>query len=392
MLPFGPGIIPLKIGALLPTSRLYPAVDHSFVAGLRGALADAGVAFELAIEPTGNAAVKDTVTEKVQRVLLQHDPDVVIALMGAGVSRHLHPLFRDAETPLIVADMGADPVMMGESRNPFAFTVTLDLWRSAAALGYWAAQSLGSKACIAAGFHEAGYGLVPAFWLGFQEAGGGTILATEVTHRKDSDEDPSEQLQRIAALKPDFVMSFYSGRSAISFANAWHGTGPSARLPLLASPLFTHDAWLTQMTAPPAGVRTAWSWDPTAHAEEQEQFCRLAKIGERKSPAVFALLGYETGRMLASAAVRGGSERAALCRALSGASFMSPRGQLLVDETTGDVTGSRDYLQELQCGPGGTWSRVTTGTISPPPTFRAAYDALRRADERAGWLNPYLVT
>ena len=393
MLPLEPGIISLKIGALLPTSRLYPAVDHSFVAGLRGALADAGVAFDLAIEPTGTAAVRDTFTEKVQRVLLQHAPDVVIALMGAGLSRHLHPLFRDAETPLIVADLGADPMMMGNSQNPFAFSVTLDLWRSSAALGYWAARSLGSNACIAAGFHEAGYGLVPAFWMGFQEAGGGTILSTEVTHRQSSDEDPTEQLQRIAALNPDFVMSFYSGRSAISFANAWHGTGLSARLPLLSSPLFTHDAWLTQMAAPPAGVRTAWSWNPAAHAEEQEQFCRLAKIGERKSPAVFALLGHETGRLLASAAARCGSERAgeAMCRALSGASFMSPRGRLLVDESTGDVTGSHDYLEELQCGPDGTWSRVTTETLPPPPSFRAAYDAIRKSDERSGWLNPYLV-
>jgi branched-chain amino acid transport system substrate-binding protein len=325
-------------------------------------------------------------------VLLQHDPDVVIALVGAGLSRHLHPLFRDAETPLIIVDLGADPTMMGDSRNPFAFSLTLDLWRSAAALGYWAAQSLGSKACLAAGFHEAGYGLVSAFWMGFQEAGGGTILSTEVTHRKASDEDPSEQLQRIAALNPDFVMSFYSGRSAISFADAWHGAGLSARLPLLASPLFAHDAWLTQMAAPPAGVRTASSWDPAAHADEQERFLRLAKIGDRKSPAVFALLGYETGRMLAAAAARVGTARAELCLALSGASFMSPRGHLVVDESTGDVMGSRDSLQELQSGPDGTWSRVTIETLSPPPTFRAAYDALRRADERAGWLNPYLVT
>ena len=71
---------------------------------------------------------------------------------------------------------------------------------------------------------------------------------------------------------------------------------------------------------------------------------------------------------------------------------MSPRGQLLVDEVTGDVTGSHDYLQELRCGPDGAWSRVTTATLLPPPSFHAAYQARRQADERSGWLNPYLVT
>lgn len=327
-------------------------------------------------------------------MLLQHNPDVVVAVVGAGLSRDVHPLCRDAHTPLIVADLGADPLMLGASRNPFAFSLTLDLWRSAVSLGYWAARALGSKACIAAGFHEAGYGLVPAFWLGFQEAGGGTILSTEVTHRKDSDEDPTEQLRRIAAINPDFVMSFYSGRSAISFANAWHGTGLSARLPLLASPLFTHEAWLSQMSPPPVGVRTAWSWDSTAHADEQERFRRLAKVGEGKSPAVFALLGYETGRLLASAASRMGSGRSgeALCGALAGASFSSPRGQLRVNEISGEVEGSEDRLQELRHRPDGSLWHETIETLTPPPSCRAAYDTIRHADDRAGWLNPYLVT
>jgi branched-chain amino acid transport system substrate-binding protein len=389
-----PPIIPLKIGALLPTSRLYPAVDHSFVAGLRGALVDAGITFELAIEPTGNSAVKDALTEKVQRVLLQHAPDVVVALVGAGLSQDVHPMFRDAETPLIVADLGADPLMLGASRNPFAFSTTLDLWRGVTALGSWAARSLGSKGCIAAGFHEAGYGLVPAFWLGFQEAGGGTILSTEVTHRASADDDPSEHVRRIAALEPDFVMGLYSGREGISFVNAWHAAGLSSRIPLISSPLMTHDVWLNQMPHPPEGLRTVWSWDTTAHADQQEKFRRLAKVGEGKSPAVFALLGYETGRLLASAAARLGSERSgeAMCRALSGASFMSPRGRLVVDESTGEVGGTQDYLQELRRGPDGVLSHVTVEALTPPPSFRAAYDGIRTGDNRAGWLNPYLVT
>ena len=387
------GVRTLRIGALLPTSVRFPAVDHSFVAGLRGALTDAGVAFELVIEPTGNAAVRDLVTEKVQRMLLQHAPDVVTAVLGAGLSPHMHAMFRDAETPLLMADLGADPIMVGNERSPFAFSLTLDLWRSSAALGYWAARSLGSKACIAAGFHEAGYGLVPAFWLGFQQAGGGTVLSTEVTHRKSADDDPTEQLRRIAALNPDFVMSFYSGRDGISFANAWHDLGLSARLPLLASPLFTHDVWLSRMPKPPAGVRTAMSWDTSAHADEHERFRRLAKVGEGKSPAVFALLGYETGRLLASAAARLGTERsgAALCQALSGTSFMSPRGHMRVDESTGEAVGTQDYLQELRRGEDGTWSQVTLDVLPAPPAARAAYDAIRQSDERSGWLNPYLV-
>jgi branched-chain amino acid transport system substrate-binding protein len=371
---------------------MFPAVDQSFVAGLRGALTDAGVAFELAIEPTGNCAVKDIVTEKIQRLLLQHTPDVVTGVMGAGLSLHMHALFRDAETPFVVTDLGADPIMTGESRNPFVFVNTLNLWQSACALGYWAASAVGSKACVATGFHEAGYGIIPAFWQGFHEAGGGTILSTEVTHRASADDDPSEHLRRIAALDPDFVMAFYSGREGISFVNAWHDMGLSARVPLIASPLLTHDAWLARMPHPPVGVRTASSWDTGADGDEPERFRCLAKVGEGKSPAVFALLGYETGRMLAAATARGGNNLSGetMCRALSGVSFVSPRGKMMVDEATGEV-GTTDYLQELQRGTDGTLSRVTLETLPLPPSFRTVYDAIRQSDGRSGWINPYLV-
>ena len=63
-----------------------------------------------------------------------------------------------------------------------------------------------------------------------------------------------------------------------------------------------------------------------------------------------------------------------------------------MDESTGEVDGTQDYLQELRRGPDGRLSHVTVEAITPPPSFRAAYDAIRHADERAGWLNPYLVT
>lgn len=144
----------------------------------------------------------------------------------------------------------------------------------------------------------------------------------------------------------------------------------------------------------PDGVRTASSWNPAAHPEEQEAFRRLAKVPSGRSPAVFALLGYETGRLLAAVVQRGGSELSgeALCRALSGVSFASPRGRLQVDEETGELTGTTDYLQELRRGADGTLMQVALQELPLPASFRTDYDAVRLAEERSGWINPYLVT
>src|SRR5690606_24840344 len=119
--------------------------------------------------------------------------------------------------------------------------------------------------------------------------------------------DPSAHVRRIAEIEPDFVAAFYSGREGISFIDAWHDAGLSARLPLVVSPLLTHEIWIDRMAHLPDGVRTASSWNPGAHTGEQEAFLRLAGVPPGRSPAVFALLGYETGRMLAAALKREGT-------------------------------------------------------------------------------------
>jgi branched-chain amino acid transport system substrate-binding protein len=282
--------------------------------------------------------------------------------------------------------------MTDGQRNPFIFGNSLNLWQSAYALGYWASQQLGSRAGVAAALHEAGYGIVSAFWLGFCEAGGGTILGTEVTHRQTADDDPTEQVRRLADLSPDFIMAFYSGREGISFVNTYASLGLAGRLPLIASPLMSHGQGLPKMRNHIGGVRTAFSWDLNSRPEEHKRFRRIGKVKVGMEPAVFTLLGYETGLAL-HAAVAGRDEITGeqLQEALSGVAFMSPRGPLHLKAETGEVA-TVDYLQELQARDDGTCTAVTLGTLPLPPSFQRDWDAVKRSDARSGWINPYLVT
>jgi branched-chain amino acid transport system substrate-binding protein len=372
---------------------MFPGAGQDFLAGLKGALADGGVPHDIVVEPTGACAVKDVVTDRIQRLLLQHTPDVVTGIMGAGLSRHVHTFFSGGQTPFIVNDIGGDPLLTGGAPDPYVFCNTLNVWQSMHALGYWASQHLGSKACIAAAFHDAGYGIVQAFWLGFAEAGGGTVLATQVTHRETADDDPTEQVRMIRDLEPDFVMGFYAGREGISFVNAWTALGCAGTIPLLATPLMAHELWLPKMAEGVAGVRTAFSWDAGAEPEEHERFRHVCPGVAGREPAVFALLGYETGRMLCAAVARAGGAAGgpALHDALAGVECTSPRGRLRLDPDTGEVA-TVDYLMELQRGADGTVAPRTIGPLDLAPSCRADYESLKRQDARSGWLNPYLVT
>lgn len=383
----------LKLGVLAPTSRMFPMVGQDYLAGLRGALADADVHCELVIESTGSCAVRDVVLDKIQRLLLQHTPDAVVGIVGAGLSRQVHSLFTDARTPFIINDLGADPLMTGGARNPYVFGISLNLWQSVYALGGWAAAHLGTTACVAAAFHEAGYGIVPAFHAGFLGAGAGTIKATEVTHRATADDDPTEQLQRLVDHNPDFIVGLYSGREGTSFIKAYAALGLMDKLPLIATPLMTHGHWLRNMGDAAAGVRTAFSWNLDAHPEEHARFRRASKVDGDREPAVFALLGYESGLALAGALRRCGEAcgRESLREAFAGLEFTSPRGTLRLDPDTGEVT-TVDYLEKLRQRPDGSWGLATLQPLPLPPSCRDDYKAVQANDARSGWLNPYLVT
>lgn len=385
---------PLRIGIFLPTSRLFPGLDRDFMDGLRAGLTESGAAHTLFVEPVGNAAVQDTMTGSIQRLLLQHRPHVITGVVGSAMIRHVHMFFDEARVPFLVNSLGADPILDNGTRNPWVFHNSFNLWQSAYALGHWASQNLGSRACIAAGYHEAGYGVVPAFWGGFCEAGGGSVLATEVTHRATADDDPTEQIRRLADLEPDFVFALYSGREGISFARSFASLGPKGAIPVVSTPFMIHRRWLPRMGDDVAGLRTAFCWDRRHRNEADQRFREACQAEGCDDPDVFALLGYETGRALCEAreASRGAKWDAEAFRAaLADASFTSPRGPWSLDPESGEVN-TRDWLMEVRGNGEGATCVNTVESLPLPPSFRGSYDRFRSQELRPGWINPYLVT
>lgn len=373
---------------------MYPSAGQGYLAGLRGALSDAGLDCQVLAEPVGVCAAKDLVADRIQRLLWQQ-PDVMTGVMGSGVLRHVHSHFLDSQIPFIASDVGADPLMTGGTRNPFIFFLSLGLWKSMYALGWHAARHIGTRACVAAGLHDAGYGITYAFWLGFVDAGGGTVLATEVTHRASADEDPTSSVDRLADHEPDLVLACYSGREGTSFAKAWASRRGARGAALVATPFMTHDFWLPAMPAEAiVGTRTACSWDLSARTPLFERFRAACGVAPGGEPAVFTLLGYEAGLLIAAAVTRHGGRPTSgqsWRDAMSGASFDSPRGSLRVDDVWGEVAAV-DHLLQWKQDATGTLETVAIGPLDLPERYVAHYGAIRDGDVRSGWFNPYMIT
>lgn len=384
----------LTIGALLPVSRLVPRVDHDFLAGLRGALAEREVPCEILCEPVGTAADGEALADAIRRLLLRSGPDLVTGITGAGAAPLVHTLFRDARTPFVVNGLGGDPLLLGGADNPWIFWNSFGVWKSTYALGYWAARNLGETAALATGFHEAGYAMVEAFWNGFERAGGGTVLATRVTHRDSRDEDPAEDIRALLEHDPDFVVGLYSGREGISFMEAYRGPAGPGDLPLVVSPFALYEPWLRQMGKDALGVRTVSSWSVGAHPELEEAFSDAYARVSDDEPGAFGMLGYETGRMIGGAVeALGGTVtgRDALRDALAEAVATSPRGRRAVDPASGDVE-TFEHLLVVEEGPEGPGPVAVEGPLELPERYEEDLAAFRRRPLKNGWLNPYLVT
>lgn len=369
-----------------------PRLDRDFLGGIRGALAERGVEHRLAIELTGNAALPASVVEKAQRLLLEHGPAIVTGVIGTLMMPHLASLFDEARTALVISNIGADPLLDAGHRHPYVIHHSLELWRSTYALGRWAAEHVGKRACLAVGYHESGYSIVGAFWAGFSD-GGGEILATEVTHRSSPDEDPSPAVARLVEHDPELVVALSSGPDGVSFVGAYRRLTASKPIPLIASALMLHPRWLAEMGDAALGIRTVFGWDAAADSPAAAAFDRARALGGSPDREVFALLGYECGLAIAAAAHSADAlDAEPFLRALNGVSIDSPRGALRVDPAAGEIRGGQHHVFEVQRDAESGVRLVRIEALAVDPECESHYAELRRQEIRPGWINPYLVT
>ncbi len=378
----------IKIGVPTPNSNFIPFFAKDYLKALEMGLSQGGVLdYELFPEPCGYCAQKEVVADKVQALLLKQQVDVVVMPLNTGLFEHVSSYFSAQQTPLIITTMGED-VIPPASRNPYLFTNTFNLWRSAWMAGYRGAAKFGKNACTSSGFHDGGYGLSFAFALGV-EAQGGKILQAAVTHREARDEDPTETIRMLADKKPDFIMGLYSGKEAISYLGAFRECAD--HIPLMGLAPLADPSVLAEAGADARGIESVCCRPLTCDAYDSFANAFLKDTGRLPNP--YALMAYESARLLSLAAERlEGSEPppGELARALSVASFDGPRGRVSFDNEVAEVE-TLDYLSEVSIDENGKAVQSGLGKLEAPPIFYEQLDLARKKLTKHGWLNPYLI-
>jgi branched-chain amino acid transport system substrate-binding protein len=248
---------------------------------------------------------------------------------------------------------------------------------------------MGKRAFVASSLYETGYDAYYAFPQGFEQAGG-RVIRNEVTHLDPDRKDLAPLMAAIAAARPDFVYASYSGKAAVDFVRAYAAAGLSGRIPLLASGFTVDEALLPAMGADALGIKSCLSWSPTITTPENIAFRKAYNHQTRREADQFALLGYDTGSLIATAvkaATRMVLRSDGLKHALETVAVPTPRGSRSIEPGTGS-SDTPLYLREVR-REGGT---LCNTVIAELPGLAAVEQLADREamTARSGWIDSYL--
>jgi branched-chain amino acid transport system substrate-binding protein len=382
---------PLKLGVLLPTSSLYPALDKNLLAGMK-----------LYFDRLGGQ-IHDRVIDLIPReigfghglalrashqLIEEEKVDLVVGVISSEVAARLRHLFEAHQTPLIVANAGANVVREADT-NPYVFYNSLNYWQANWAMGAWAGANLGRTALVVTSLYDSGYDALHAFRAGLASVGG-AIAQTMVTHASSEVDDLEGVLATINRGRPDFVFAAYCGAPAADFVTAFARSGLAQQFPLAVSGFMVEEDLLSAQGNAALGVRSVLTWASSLDSPENTDFIAAYARRTGRPPEPLAALGFDTAQLILQAtdAVGGGGRRKEHLRdALRHVEWTSPRGRLAMDPQT-HSSNSPLYLREVRIQ-GGRPGNAVVSELDSIPELQVR-TSLEHASPKTGWLNAYL--
>lgn len=381
-----------RVGILVPRSLIHPRLGMDFVSGIRHSLSQfEGEKPELFIEEVGFGSMEDNVIEKSQKLMLQHQVDVVIGFFSCVLIPSLRDLHHNNRIPMFMVNLGATVPAPIES-SPYFHYYSAGLWRAAYNLGEWTAQHLGSKTAVISDFYESGYPFSAMFQNGFQ-ANGGDSLSTALFREDPSDQDLIALCRQLIQSDIDFVTSFTNHKTSNRLEAILEQelaalddskTMDMARLLLDLEPEVqpVHSKHLRIIEFGP--------WSSTHTSRENKVFMQSYEEAFDETANIFVALGFDALEMIRHCIItQEGSFKKRISKGLQGITYKGISGAISTDPRIDMLLGST-ITQQVEPGDGGSTKQKLDVFQHNEPDRSIEAAAEYRQQMTSGWLNPYL--
>ena len=318
----------VRVGLMLPYTGTFAQLGVAIENGFRMAIAEQGGKLggrEIEFFKVDDESEPSKGIENANKLVLRDKVDVLVGTVHSGVQMGIHKVARDSGVLSLIPNAGVHAATRSQCA-PNVFRTSFSNSQPTRALG---------QAMIAKGHKKAvwitwKYAAGDEAFEGFKEsysAAGGTIM--KELNLPFPNVEFQALLTEIASIKPDAVACFFAGGGAAKFMRDYAAAGLKDKIPLYGSGFLTEG--VLDAAGPAAdGVMTTLHYSDSLATPRNQAFRLAYAKAYRLQPDVYAVQGYDTGLLLVQGAnaVKGDlSSKAALYKALEGATIDSPRGK-----------------------------------------------------------------
>ncbi|NHN28094.1 ABC transporter substrate-binding protein [Flavobacterium jejuense] len=288
----------MKLGLLLPTSKIYPTLSIDFMSGLRLAFKEQkSEDIEILYQGIENGGNKDLITNELNKMVLQNQVDLNIVFANPIFTDEIANTTKALQRPVIITNMGANlPIF--KINSPYVLINSLNLWESAFSAASFGIKKFGKKVAHGSYFYEAGYQLYQSFVDGVIK-NEGEIVFNQIADFNPDPNDFSTFMKKVREENPDFLYLLYSERDAISFLNKLVQSSENGLFPIVTSGVMLNEEIVSNVDGLPKNIFNVCSWDKSLKNHINDKFTSELKEFTGKEANYFSLLGYECGMSIA---------------------------------------------------------------------------------------------
>jgi branched-chain amino acid transport system substrate-binding protein len=345
-----------KVGLILPMTGQQASTGREVEAGARQYMAHhgdtvAGRKIELVVKD--DTGLPDVAKRLAQELVVNEKVGVLAGFGLTPLALAVAPIATQAKTPAIT--MAAATSSITES-SPYMLRSSFTLPQASVALADWAPKN-GIKSVVTLVSDYGPGNDAERFFSERFELSGGKVLEKLRVPLMGPDFAPF--LQKVRDAKPDALFVFVpSGAGAAVMKQFVERGMDKAGIRLIGTGDLTDDEQLNGMGDGALGVVTSQHYSAAHPSALNKKFVAdFEKANKGMRPNFMAVGGYDGMHMIYEAlkATQGKGGGEALLAAMKGLTFESPRGPVLIDAQTRDIT-QNIYLRKVERKDGQLWN------------------------------------